>query len=80
MVVVEELLFSEVEHKIELFPFRVHWTLLSCEHREREREKERERERERGINCSHQGGCSARLHMVNGFFQSKTSEWALMLL
>ena len=40
MVVVEELLFSEVEHKIEFFPFRIHWTLLSCEHRERERERE----------------------------------------
>ena len=47
MVVVEELLFSEVEYEIELFPFRVHWTLLSCEHTQRERKRERERERER---------------------------------
>ena len=39
MVVVEEFLFSEVEHKIELFPFRVHWTLLSCEHTHTHRER-----------------------------------------
>ena len=33
MVVVEKLLFGEVEHKVELFPFAVHWALLSCESR-----------------------------------------------
>ena len=31
MIVVEKLLFGEVEHKVELFPFAVHWALLSCE-------------------------------------------------
>ena len=35
MIVVEKLLFGEVEHKIKLFPFAVHWALLSCEPRGR---------------------------------------------
>ena len=46
MVVVEKLLFSEVEHKVELFPFSVHWALLSCESRGGGREREGERDRE----------------------------------
>jgi hypothetical protein len=44
VVVVEKLLFGEIEHKVEIFPFAVHRALLSCESIEVEGERERERE------------------------------------
>ena len=37
MIVVEKLLFSKIENKVELLPLSKHWTFLSCEEKERER-------------------------------------------
>lgn len=31
MIVIEKLLFSKIENKVELLPLSKHWTLLSCE-------------------------------------------------
>ena len=33
MVIVEKLLFGEVEHKVEFLPFSIHWALLACVNR-----------------------------------------------
>ena len=71
MVVVEELLFSEVEHKIELFPFSIHWAFLSCESREGRKREERGRG-ERKPEGSREGGWSfSTFTHVSGFFSSK---------